>query len=288
MSSQAKGEPRRRGVPAWVRPLQPSLALVVLGIYLFVSAPPPLSTADAGGGVVPVADALRIVARENDAVRALYTERIVAAGKRVGLAFDEAWQRPEVEAGPLPALFLRMMAEALQHDGGQLGLFLGSAYPIASANRFSPQQLATFRKVASRREPEIVYAAELGQFVAMFPDVASTAGCVDCHNAHPRSPKRDWKLGDVMGATTWMYPEKQLTTDGVLRLVAGLRRAARVSYARFLDKARGFAAPPEIGERWPSEGRFLPDARTFMEALDRRAAPETLGRILRLEVRDDA
>ena len=23
--------------------------------------------------------------------------------------------------------------------------------------------------------------------------------CVDCHNSHPESPKRDWKVGDVRG-----------------------------------------------------------------------------------------
>jgi adenylate cyclase len=25
------------------------------------------------------------------------------------------------------------------------------------------------------------------------------AACVNCHNAHPQSPKRDWKVGDVPG-----------------------------------------------------------------------------------------
>ncbi len=24
-------------------------------------------------------------------------------------------------------------------------------------------------------------------------------GCVNCHNAHPDTPKNDWKLGDVRG-----------------------------------------------------------------------------------------
>ena len=25
------------------------------------------------------------------------------------------------------------------------------------------------------------------------------AACVSCHNSHPESPKRDWKVGDVRG-----------------------------------------------------------------------------------------
>lgn len=278
--------PPKPRAPWWVRSLATCLSLTVLAIYLFVSAPPPLGSAQSGRATVPVEVALRMVARENDAIRALYTQRIVSAGKQVGLSFDEHWQKPGVEAGPLPALLLRMMAEALQRDGGELGLFLGSAHPIAAANRFSPEQLATFRDVADRRAPRVIWAADIGRFVAMFPDVATVQGCVDCHNAHADSPKRDWQVGDVMGATTWLYPERALTPEGALRLVARLRRAARTSYARYLDKARTFASPPEIGRRWPSEGRALPDLDTFMEAVEQRAAPETLRGILAFEVRD--
>ena len=25
------------------------------------------------------------------------------------------------------------------------------------------------------------------------------SACVNCHNSHPESPKRDWKIGDVRG-----------------------------------------------------------------------------------------
>ncbi|MEK6676749.1 MAG: response regulator [Planctomycetota bacterium] len=30
--------------------------------------------------------------------------------------------------------------------------------------------------------------------------------CVDCHNSHPDSPKRDWKIGDVRGALEFIRP----------------------------------------------------------------------------------
>jgi adenylate cyclase len=279
---------RRPEAPRWLKPLQTSLGLSVLAIYLFVSAPPPLSSAASGGTMVPVAQALRVVARENEAIRALYTQRIVGDGKRVGLAFDEAWQRPEVEAGPLPALLLRMMAEQLQRGDGALGLFLGSAYPIVSANRFSPQQSDAFRQVSATREPHVMYAADIGRYVAMFPDVATVTGCVECHNEHPHSPKRDWKVGDVMGATTWMYPHKELTTRETLRLVAQVRSAARASYARYLEKVRTFSSPTEIGTRWPSEGRYLPDVASFMLEIEQRTAAQTLRSILTLEVDDGA
>lgn len=32
------------------------------------------------------------------------------------------------------------------------------------------------------------------------------AGCVSCHNTHPDSPKRDWKVEDVRGALEIIHP----------------------------------------------------------------------------------
>ena len=66
----------------------------------------------------------------------------------------------------------------------------------------------------------------------MFPDLASVKPCVTCHNQHPDTPKADWVLGDVMGATTWSYPKANVTmdefTEGVERVTAGLEKRLRI------------------------------------------------------------
>jgi hypothetical protein len=36
-------------------------------------------------------------------------------------------------------------------------------------------------------------------FQAIYPDIVVTRGCVNCHNGHPNSPKKDFALDDVMG-----------------------------------------------------------------------------------------
>ena len=64
-------------------------------------------TAAASTKAFSVSEVLEMVAYENDVTRTLYTKAIVGAGKKQGLKFDENWQDDEVEAGPLPALFLR-------------------------------------------------------------------------------------------------------------------------------------------------------------------------------------
>ncbi len=42
-------------------------------------------------------------------------------------------------------------------------------------------------------------ASFLTDRVRLVAPVIMGATCVDCHNSHPESPKRDWKVGDVRG-----------------------------------------------------------------------------------------
>jgi hypothetical protein len=43
-------------------------------------------------------------------------------------------------------------------------------------------------------------------FMALYPDRAVSEACVSCHNTHPESPRKDFKLGDVMGAVVVAFP----------------------------------------------------------------------------------
>ena len=127
--------------------------LVVAAIYLVVSAPPPLPEDAPLTRAIPVERMFELVASESAAVRTLYTTEIVGAGLTVGLAFDEKWRRPEVEAGPLPALFLRSMAQVLERSPVPLSLFLGSDLPVRAENRFSGVQATHFASVRATRAP---------------------------------------------------------------------------------------------------------------------------------------
>src|SRR5262249_3886630 len=177
-----------------------ALALAALAVYLFVQAPAPLpEPTTAKGRTIPIETALAIVAAENDVARALYTSEIVGAGKAAGFAFDERWRDPAVQAGPLPALFLREAAKSLLKSPVRLGLFLGSDFPISPANRFTGRQQDASQKIGKTQKAEFFYAEDTQLYTAMFPDYASAPECVDCHNRHAQSPKKDWKLNDMMG-----------------------------------------------------------------------------------------
>jgi adenylate cyclase len=251
---------------------------VLLAIYLFVSAPPELPDGTAGGKMIPAESALALLDAENAAIRAMYTREIVAAGTRQGLAFREDWKKDEVKAGPLPALMLRETSNRLQMQVPELGLFLGSDYPLVKENLFTGAQAAHYQEVRKTLKPKVFYDAAQGRTTAMFPDRATTQACVSCHNEHPNTPKKDWVLGEPMGATTWSYAGRQVPSDALLRMIQQLRGSAVDSYASYLHKVRKFEgdARPAIGDKWPRDGFYLPDVETFRKAVEAQNSASTL------------
>ncbi len=102
----------------------------------------------------------------------------------------------------------------------------------------------------------------------MFPSVAVAEPCVTCHNDDLSSPKRDWQLNDVMGATTWTYPAKTVAAEDLVSIIGTLRAAVRSNYAIYVDKVATFAEPPDIGDRWPEDGYYLPSVDVFMAEVE--------------------
>jgi adenylate cyclase len=256
------------------------MVLAALIVFLFVSAPPPLPEQAMQDANIPVEMALQLVEAENDVVRGLWTKEIVGAGQQLGLEFNEDWREADEQAGPLPALFLRETARNLERDPVRLSLFLGSDSPINPANGFEGLQEEYFKQIRETGEPQFFLMSDTGLYTAMFPDEALVEGCVSCHNEHEDSPKTDWQLHDVMGATTWAYPNTRLTSREMTALLVALRTAFRGAYQAYLDKVVEFDNPPQIGARWPAEGYYLPSTGVFMDEVARRTSQASLEALL--------
>lgn len=252
--------------------------VVLLAMYLFVSAPPPLPDGAGGGKAIPAETALALLDAENAAIRAMYTRDIVGEGTKQGLAFREDWKRDGVQAGPLPALLLRETSTRLQMKVPQVSLFLGSDYPLVKENLFKGEQAAHYREVKKTMTPQFFFDAAQQRTTAMFPDRAAAAACVSCHNEHPGTPKKDWVLGEAMGATTWSYAGRQVPSETLLRMVRHLRDAAVDAYGSYLQKVAAYPADrrPVVGEKWPRDGFFLPDRETFRKAIEAQNSATTL------------
>ncbi len=134
--------------------------------------------------------------------RTVYSQYIVNRLEEQGILHSkEMWENEK--AIMLPAQFLLNSANAIKPKGLGLHFRLISLYPInpqnRPANEFEQNGLESVEVHPIR--PYIRHS-ELGRkqyFQAIYPDIAVTRGCINCHNNHPRSPKKDFVLDDVMG-----------------------------------------------------------------------------------------
>ena len=254
-----------------------------LCVYLFVTAPPELPDVNAAvkqGKSVDISNVFNAVNAINDTARRIYTKRIVGDGKERGLEFGEDWAEPSVDKGPLPALFTRMVASRMETKPSPLGLYLGSDQPINKSNLFKGPQAIGFAQLKETLSSVFIRLEDVG-FVAMYPDVASAEPCISCHNEHPDSPKNDWIMNDVMGATTWTYPTEFVSSDEYLALIESFYDSVRESYQIYLDKAEGFENKVIILDDWPDKQELsLPDANTFIRTVKSESAAMVLNDLL--------
>lgn len=230
-----------------------------------------------------VSEVLTMVAHENDVTRTLYTKAIVGGGKKQGFKFDEDWQDETVEAGPLPALFLRGVANDIRKGDVPLGLYLGSDYPINASNLLEGKQADLYKKIKVDRVPAHFYDEESKLYTAMFADVAGAPACVSCHNKHPQTTKTDWKLGDVMGATTWQYPADSLSYTEAMGVLKAYRDGTAAIYNDYLAEIAAFkeSEKPTIGDKWPSSGKYLPTPEVFIDSVRKLSAYTTMASLMK-------
>ncbi len=130
---------------------------------------------------------------------------VIAADQRV---YAETAAR--LEGAPGHAELLRRAARSIQTHGAEFSYALRSLQPIAASNGAQTEAEQTGLAFVAGHPGENYYTEEeLGgrsYFTAIYAQKAELAACVDCHNANPRSPRRDLKLGDVMGGLVVRVP----------------------------------------------------------------------------------
>ena len=146
-----------------------------------------------------------------EADRTLYTTHVVDRMQETGTALaSEGWR--ERNALPLPAQMLLLSGERVKNKGRGLNYRLASLWPIykknGPANEFESEGLKAVQQNPS--EPYTGFVTHQGEniFVAIYADLAVSKSCVNCHNRHLLSPKRNQKFGDVMGGIIISFPGK--------------------------------------------------------------------------------
>ena len=111
---------------------------------------------------------------------------------------------------PLPAQMLQMAGQEIQGLGLGLRIRLASLGPIYTKNgpvdQFERAGLEAVAKNPRKPYTGTITEGDRQYFKAIFADRAVSPSCVACHNSHPLSAKRDYKLYDVMGGIIISFP----------------------------------------------------------------------------------
>jgi len=147
-----------------------------------------------------------------EADRDVYTRHVVERLQMKGVVVaSENWEQKNTL--PLPAQFLMESGRYIGKKGLGLQYRLISLWPInkrnSAANELEKTGLGTILTQPNRPYTGFMKVGETRYFQAVYADLAATQACIGCHNAHPDSPKRDFKINDVMGAIVITIPVGQ-------------------------------------------------------------------------------
>ena len=145
-----------------------------------------------------------------EADRTFYTIHVVERmQKQGGTPASETWRKDKTTL-PLPAQFLREASELATLTGTRVRYRLMSLWPInpqnAPASNSERNSLEAVRLHPERSVSGTVTIGSQSYFQAVYADRAVTQACIACHNAHPQSPKHDFKIDDVMGGMVIEIP----------------------------------------------------------------------------------
>ena len=146
-----------------------------------------------------------------EADREVYTRHVVERLQVKGVVVaSENWE--EMNTLLLPAQFLIESGRVMAKKGIGMRYRLISLWPINKRNvassEFERLGLGTILTHPTKPYTGFVKVGGARYFKAVYPDLAVTQACIGCHNAHPDSPKRDFKIDDVMGAMVISIPVK--------------------------------------------------------------------------------
>ena len=159
-----------------------------------------------------MADALHLVM---DSDRTVYTRKIVNRLAKKEKVIKASEHFDDDKALVLPAQMFRFGSELVAKRAKKLpdvnfSYSLQSLWPVNKQNAPKTQaEKDGLKYVADNKGKNYYTVEELGgtkYFTAVYADVAVAPVCASCHNDHKDSPRRDFKIGDVMGGVVIRIP----------------------------------------------------------------------------------
>ena len=145
-------------------------------------------------------------------VQSMYSSEVVARLKALGINPTLDY-RDHDGAIPYPATFSIELAKAMTNPETGIINRLYSDYPFAFRNDGGPKDefeslaLTTLRFAEDKTKPFIRFENVNGRMSMRFGKaLVMKQSCVDCHNSHSDSTKKDWMIGDVRGVREVIFP----------------------------------------------------------------------------------
>ncbi len=142
--------------------------------------------------------------------RVLYTSEVVARVEDHGIEVTHDYLEKE-GAIPLPATLSIILGERIGRTSemGAVKLFSEHPFPWRVNDRindaFEQDALASLKE--DPQQPYYRFEEYNGRWALRYATADQMyEACIECHNKHPDSPKRDWKVGDVRGVLEIILP----------------------------------------------------------------------------------
>lgn len=181
------------------------------------------------------------------ALRKYYTENIVAKILERGILKVGADHKREPDMVPLPATMIQDLSEVSRGDASGSQFRLYSAYPFPNKkNRILDNFEVEALRYLSAHPNETFIRKEpfAGKYVVRLAIAdRMVQACVTCHNSHPQSPKKNWRVGETRGVLEVISPidVQMAASDKLIAGVAAALFAAVVLIVGFIARSQKLA-----------------------------------------------
>lgn len=187
-------------------------------------------------------------------IRSYYADNVIARLQAADgqAVYSENYR--DVHGGiPIPATLSIELGALFDnaHRDGRVSYEFISDYPFAKRperplDSFELEAIKAFRSDPNRESFTKLSGNGLGRsFYRLATPVYMRKSCVACHNSHPDSPKRDWKVGDVRGIQEVTVRGIQAKSfgrlGGLFAFVALLGSVSLAATAAFQRQSRNLA-----------------------------------------------
>ncbi|MFC1602247.1 EAL domain-containing protein [Pseudomonadota bacterium] len=159
-------------------------------------------------------------AQEFKLLRAYYTDRVVSkvlAGNSGLTVSHEHKSQPNTI--PLPASLIHDMSALINENNKDIHIKFYSPFPFKNRQERTMDAFGKAAWAALKSNSATQYSQHKkidGRSIIRVAvgDTMIRQICIDCHNSHPLSPKKDWELGELRGVLEVSYDITSLTESG--------------------------------------------------------------------------